>query len=267
MHRSLKFVIFALLAASLTGCRSGGLFRGSRQNCAPPPRSQNIPPPNIPVGPPPMAPVPRDSAPRGDAELLLPEAAPPGKSRSGYVPVPPSRNGAELGDPLGVPEKPKVTEPNTAAKPNRLEGALGIAEYTVVKDTIATGRRPNLDGLDWLQSRGFKTVIYLRGQDDDDTTDRRQVEKRGMEFVGLMATPETLIKPWVDEFNIRIGDSASRPIFVYSRDPAVGAAIWYLHFRTAEFLTHDEARLRVTRLGLKDESSPMFQAAVKLMEP
>jgi hypothetical protein len=42
---------------------------------------------------------------------------------------------------------------------------------------------------------------------------------------------------------------------------------WYLHLRTAEFLTHDEARLRAARLGLTDEKSDLFRAAVKLLPP
>jgi protein tyrosine phosphatase (PTP) superfamily phosphohydrolase (DUF442 family) len=86
-----------------------------------------------------------------------------------------------------------------------------------------------------------------------------------MTFVSLLATPETLTQAWVDEFNRVIGDTASRPIFVYARDPSAAGAVWYLHLRTAEFLTHDEARVRAARLGLKDETSEMFQAALKVL--
>ena len=88
-----------------------------------------------------------------------------------------------------------------------------------------------------------------------------------MKFVSLSVTPETLNQEWVDEFNKVIGDTASRPVFVYGQDPPTAAVAWYLHLRTAEFLTHDEARVRATRLGLADEKSDLFKAALKVAPP
>ena len=86
-----------------------------------------------------------------------------------------------------------------------------------------------------------------------------------MTFVSLLVTPDTLTKEWVDDFNRTVGESGARPVFVYARDPSAAGAAWYLHLRTAEFLTHDEARLRAARLGLKDETSDMFQSALKVL--
>ena len=65
----------------------------------------------------------------------------------------------------------------------------------------------------------------------------------------------------------RVGDTTARPIFVYSKDEGVAGAVWYLHLRTAEFLTHDEARVRAARLGLKDETTDMFRTALKVLPP
>jgi hypothetical protein len=62
-----------------------------------------------------------------------------------------------------------------------------------------------------------------------------------------------------------IGDTRARPAFVYGQDPQTAAVVWYLHLRTAEFLTHDEARVRAARLGLTDEKSDLFKAALKAM--
>ncbi|MBO0697871.1 MAG: hypothetical protein J2P46_05730, partial [Zavarzinella sp.] len=211
---------------------------------------------------------------------LLPEN-PPGRTRSQYPraqypPVmPPGRGGAILGQPDYV-ERPRIVEadpppdepipPRESRRPATADDrATGIPDFNQVKDGVSAGGRPELDGLDWLQARGYKTVVYLRRPGDDDTTDRRQVERRGMTFVSLLVTPDTLTKEWVDEFNRKVGDSGARPVFVYARDPAAAGAVWYLHLRTAEFLTHDEARVRAARLGLKDESSELFQAALKVL--
>jgi len=130
---------------------------------------------------------------------------------------------------------------------------------------VTAGQRPTLDGLDWLKSKGYKSVVYLRGSKDDDVTDRRQVERRDMKFVSLVVSPEALTQTWIDEFNQLIGDTGSRPIFVYATDPQAAGAVWYLHFRTAEFLTHDEARVRAGRYGKIDETSDVFKAAVKVL--
>jgi protein tyrosine phosphatase (PTP) superfamily phosphohydrolase (DUF442 family) len=257
--------------------------------CPPPGRGMTIPPVGIPDGPPPPAPVPRGTAPDfgavpapapppGGSELLLPQN-PPGRTRSEYPraqypqAIPPSRGGAVLGQPDYV-ERPRVVEaeppadepaPQSKRPATGDDRASGIPEFTQVKDGVSAGGRPELDGLDWLKARGYKTVVYIRRPGDDDTTDRRQVERRGMAFVSLLVTPDTLTKEWVDEFNRTIGDTGARPVFVYARDQAAAGAVWYLHLRTAEFLTHDEARIRAARLGLKDETSEMFQAAQKVL--
>jgi protein tyrosine phosphatase (PTP) superfamily phosphohydrolase (DUF442 family) len=241
-----------------------------------------IPPVGIPDGPPPPAPVPGaaireygSAPPPSSSELLLPQTMPPRSNRSQYPVVPPDR-GAIRGapqypnQPRVVPAKPPADQPfvpgeSKSAYPNGPGSA--ILDFAPVKDGVSTGSRPELDGLDWLKSRGYKTVVYLRRPGDDDTTDRRQVERRDMRFVSLEVSPDTLIQSWVDDFNRTVGETAARPIFVYARDPAVTGTVWYLHLRTAEFLTHDEARVRAARLGLRDESSELYRAAVKLLSP
>ncbi|HVK11252.1 MAG TPA: hypothetical protein VM597_20955 [Gemmataceae bacterium] len=262
-------IISALACVFLTGCKHGRHRRDDRPICTPP-RGQTIPPTAIPAGPPiPLPPVERGVEPAGNAELLLPQA-PPGKTRSDYVAPGGNRNSAVLAEP-DVAYPPPTTDVGdltenkpTPAKP---EMTNPIADFVQVKDGVGTGRRPDLDGLDWLKSAGYKTVVFLRGQNDDDTTDRQQVERRGMRFVSILATPEGLTQQWLDEFNNRVGDVAARPMFVYSRDEGIAGAAWYLHLRTAEFFTHDEARVRAGRLGLKDETTDMYRAALKLVPP
>lgn len=229
-----------------------------------PPRPQGnmtIPPAGIPEGVPP-APIPRASpAPPagGGAELLLPQS-PPNKTRSEYPRiVGPDSRGAILGEPDAA-DTPKAAD---ARKPGA-DDQSGIVDFAEVKDGIATGQRPTIDGLDWLKSQRYKSVIYVRTAKEDDTTDRRQVELRDMKYVGQVISPQTLTKDWMEQFNRIVGESASTPIFVYG-DPATVGPVWYLHLRMVEFLTHDEARVRAGRFGLKDETSELFQAALKVM--
>jgi protein tyrosine phosphatase (PTP) superfamily phosphohydrolase (DUF442 family) len=138
----------------------------------------------------------------------------------------------------------------------------GIREFSTIKEGVAAGQRPEIEGLDWLKSKGYKTVVYIHGPNEDDTTDRRQAERRELKFISLPLTPETLDEKWLEEFNRLVGDTGSRPVFLYDRDGTLAGPVWYLHFRTAEFLTHDEAKVRANRLGLK-EGTPMADAAMK----
>jgi len=261
------FLTIALGCVLSAGCRHHPWKRPAPPPC-PPGGSNLIPPQGIPMeGAPPISPVPRGVAPDNGSELLLPQN-PPGRARSEYPRVVPADpRGAILGSP-DVIERPRVVEadpPVDARSAPHSEVAIGITDFVQVKDGLSSGQRPTLDGLDWLKTRGYKTVVYLRGPNDDDTTDRRQVERRDMKFVSLLVTPDTLTSTWADEFNQLLGDTGSRPIFVYATDSQVAGVAWYLHLRTAEFLTHDEARVRASRLGRIDEKSDLFQAAVKAL--
>jgi protein tyrosine phosphatase (PTP) superfamily phosphohydrolase (DUF442 family) len=237
-----------------------------------------IPPQGIPEGPPPL---PRGAAPEagpapaGGTELLLPQSA-PGRSSSQkprVVPADPPE-GAILGDPstadkpnAGKPAELDPLPPDPKPTPAAADRAVGVDELVRVKEGVFAGRRPTLEGLDSLKAKGYKTVIHIRRPQDNDDTDRRQVEKRDLKFIRLTVSPELLTRPWIDQFNEIVGDTATRPVFVYAQDPPTAGVVWYLHLRTAEFLTHDEARVRARPLGLADETSALFQSALRVAPP
>lgn len=230
----------------------------------------SLPPQNIPDGPipPPPSGAPRSRSNRG-AELLLPEtAAPADRPKSEFL-DPTSKSG-ETTPPPPAPSSKETINPDPPItkilKPTP-QKASGISGFVSVKDGVTSGLRPEIEGLDWLKSKDYKTIVYLRAPSDDDTTDRRQAEKRDLKFVSWEITPEGINKSFVEEFNQLIGESNSRPIFVYGRDSNFVASIWYLHLRTAEFLTHDEAKLRASQLGLSNENNEYFKAAVKHTTP
>jgi protein tyrosine phosphatase (PTP) superfamily phosphohydrolase (DUF442 family) len=145
---------------------------------------------------------------------------------------------------------------------------VGIAQFAQVRDNVATGLRPSLEGLDWLQSSGFKTVIYLHQPGEPDSADRKQVEKRGMKLVTVEVSPATLSTKTVEAFNILVGDAANQPVFVYDRDGALAGTLWYLHLRSAGQLADDAARTQARGLGLREDREglhrEMWQAAQKI---
>jgi protein tyrosine phosphatase (PTP) superfamily phosphohydrolase (DUF442 family) len=221
----------------------------------------NLPPQNLP---------PIDATPntgRSSPEILLP--TPIGPGASGYSPAP--RNHVILGDPEFGSPAPAIEEKKqpikSPAPPIAVDenpaGTLpvGIANYAPVKEGVNYGFRPDLDGLDWLQTNKTKTVVFLRSGKEDDSSDRRQVEKRGMTYKSLVVDPETINANLVAEFNQLVNDSSGRPLFVYDRDGTNAGAMWYLYFRTSEMFKDDEARVRAGRLGLKEKGTP-DQAAI-----
>lgn len=275
MYRRSLILMLALGFAFSAGCRNGICHRNPPPPACPPGVSggTSIPPVGIPVGPPPPAPVPRGAIPDpgpgpSGSELLLPETQPPAKTKSEYSPSVNAPRGAVLREPdyFEVPKPSKPAEVN-ANSANAADHPAGIPEFTQVKDGVSAGQRPDLDGLDWLKAKGYKTIVHIKRPQDMDDTDRAQVEKRDLKFVSMAVTPDTLTNEWIDEFNRVVGDTTVRPIFVYGQDPQTAAVAWYLHLRTAEFLTHDEARVRAGRLGLKNESSDLFKAALKIAPP
>ena len=231
------------------------------------------PTPTQPFVPPPSAPgagfvPPAAPAPVNPGNVSSPPSAPvPGGAN--YPPSEPARSewqpapgSVKLLPPeptiseSAKPTPPKIAEskePPTATTPPPAFPA-GIPQFNPVKDDVANGLKPALeDGLDWLQGRGYRTVLQIRKPGEDDSADRKQVEKRGMRYLSLEVSPETLSRKIVAEFSQIVADKAKHPLFVYDRDGSLAGGLWYLHFRLAEQATDDAARVRAGALGFRED--------------
>ena len=79
---------------------------------------------------------------------------------------------------------------------------------------------------------------------------------RGMKYLSIELSPQTLTREVVDQFNHLLADVSCPPLFVYDRDGVLQGALWYLHFRIVDLASDEEARIRAGRLGLRDNGSP-----------
>jgi protein tyrosine phosphatase (PTP) superfamily phosphohydrolase (DUF442 family) len=243
------------------------------------PSGPALPPPGaVPI--PPGGPAPQP-LPSGQAQQQIPPPPPiplpSGQSGSNLVP----RNDAlwqpgevtvQLGTPQPIvteaPTRTAVQDPPTqaqiadvapkgnTAKPQPAATALpvGIPQFNLARERVGAGLRPLLDdGLDWLKDNGYRTVIYLREPGTADSSDRKQVEKRGMTYVSIELSPQQLTKQTVEDFNKLIADTAAQPVFVYDRDGALAGSLWYLHFRSVDGASADQARLKAAALGLRED--------------
>jgi protein tyrosine phosphatase (PTP) superfamily phosphohydrolase (DUF442 family) len=137
---------------------------------------------------------------------------------------------------------------------------VGIPQFAGVRDRVSTGQKPSLDGLDWLKSAGYRSVLHVRRPGIDDAADAREIEKRGLRYLSLELSPQSLSPTVVEQFNRIVGDTANQPLFVYDKDGLLAGTLWYIHFRTVDQLSDETARTQAARLGLKDTGSEEHRA-------
>ncbi len=205
------------------------------------------------AGPAPAPPAPMPPGPPADARGFEPPPADPGVRLAIPEPVSP-QDSTRLAPPVPV-QPPATPEPPLAPKADGPAPTpplpVGIPQFAMAKNRVASGLRPMLEGIDWLQANGYKTVLNIRAPGSDDAADRKLFEQRGLRYASLELSPDTVTREVVDQFNHMVGDPANVPLFVYDRDGMLAGALWYLHFRIVDGLAHEEARDKAARLGLK----------------
>jgi hypothetical protein len=214
----------------------------------PPPGGQ-LPPADLGATPNPSFSLPPGagsaSPPRGPApEILLPESLPNGgQSRSAAPPAV-----------LGAPGRaPQVTQEPPVAAGAPTDSTAGLPGFVRVKDGMASGRKPALEGFDTLKRTGFKTLVYLHAPTADVASIRDVTEKKGLSFTAIETTPERLVDA-VAAFDRVLADRSNLPVYVADDDGLRAGALWYVHFRTADQLSPEVARIRARGLGLTDET-------------
>lgn len=204
--------------------------------------------------PPPVFPqIPSTSA-MPDVRLGTPELLPPTARDDAPSPTTPST-------PQRPAPSPKIDRPSIPSLP------LGISQFVEVKPGIASGRRPILDGFDWLAANGYKTVLFVRDPSDHDEPDRANATKAGLVYLSLEVSPKTLNLDTLRRFNEIVADTSKRPLFVYDRTGHLAGGMWYLHLRKVERLDDTAARRRADQLGYRltnpSEEQRTFEIAIQ----
>jgi hypothetical protein len=218
------------------------------QSCPAPPAATLYP-----AGPLPQAGSNFQPMPPGPLQQAWGPASPPGVNLGGPVPVPSeeSRESARIRPPESE-EPPRAGNPEKATPTPRLP--VGIANFTPVISGVASGLRPLVDGVDWLKNNDYKTAVQIRTPGENGDGDRNLFELRGLKYITLEVSPRTLTPRLVDEFNKIVADPTNRPLFVYDKDGSLAGALWYLHFRTVDKMSDEQARKQAAPLGLKENA-------------
>lgn len=264
------------------GPTGGGIFLND-----PVPTTPNFPPP-------PSIPFPESSGsfridpahPPGEWERIesrsaAPIAAPPLPSKSNKEqwfpePVP---NGLDVPPVIDLSSeqsaKPQLGEPiptsddvpKRSSRTTQRSEQRGLPEYQTVsgRQDVASGQRPTLDGYDWLQTRKFKTIVYLHEAAQDLKPVRASVEDRGITFLPIDVQPNNLTEAY-ESFVKAVDTPSLRPLYVSDEDGLLAGTLWYLTFRLADLRTDDSARILATGLGLPgsiSEDQKMWWLAIQ----
>jgi protein tyrosine phosphatase (PTP) superfamily phosphohydrolase (DUF442 family) len=130
---------------------------------------------------------------------------------------------------------------------------VDIPQFTMARPRVASGQQPMPDGVAWLQSHGYRTVLHVRAPGEDDAAARRLFESNKLRYLSLEVSPRTLTREVVDKFIRTVNDEANLPLFVYDRDGSLAGGLWYLYLRLADKVDDERARTEASRLGLRQE--------------
>lgn len=181
----------------------------------------------------------------------------PGTGKPGVKEFPPDDNGVKPLPPI-MPPDPKDQKPKDP--PNF---SADLPNFRLVLPQVASGTQPFADGYAWLQSKGYRNVLYLRGPGEDETAIRDAVERHGMRLLVLDVLPEKLDRELVQDFSRFVNDSSRWPLFVFDKKGMAAGTMWYLHFRLTENETDAEALRLGKNLGLREpQDEPEWWQAI-----
>ena len=97
-------------------------------------------------------------------------------------------------------------------------GVRGIPNLAEIESGLARGGQPADDGIEYLRSRGFRTVIGFR----TNATERLKLQRAGLTFVEIPLRADLFGSraPTQDQIRLflsTVGDSARRPVFFHCR--------------------------------------------------
>jgi protein tyrosine phosphatase (PTP) superfamily phosphohydrolase (DUF442 family) len=131
---------------------------------------------------------------------------------------------------------------------------VDIPQFAMAAPKVASGQQPLLDGIAWLQSHGYRTVLHIRAPGEDDSAALRQFEKHGLKYLSLEVSPANLTREVVEKFNKIVTDEANLPLFVYDRDSSLSGGLWYLYYRQVDKVDDYHARTEAAKLGFKADA-------------
>lgn len=131
----------------------------------------------------------------------------------------------------------------------------GIVNARVPEAGVLFAGQPTPEQLQALADAGYRTVIDLRGAEEDRGYEEASVAGRaGLEYVSIPVTRETLAAPETFEEFIRRFRDADRPVLVHCASGNRVGALYYAYLVAAEGRPRDAALDEAKKNGLRSDS-------------
>lgn len=131
-------------------------------------------------------------------------------------------------------------------------GAPGIARFAAVDLKLAGGSLPSTEGLDWLEEKGYRTLVDLRDASETDGTFIAEATRRGFRYIALPIGVKAIDRDHLARFNFELALSDARPLYFFDRDGQRAGTLWYLRRITVDRTDTQVARREAEELGLSD---------------
>ena len=194
----------------------------------------------------------RDESGDGVAAAAVPEPAPP--------PDAATLQGAS--EEPGASIDPAVPVPVPA--PEARSAAPGIRRFAAVEPKLAGGSLPTAEGLDWLAEKGYKTLLDLRESGADSTSYASEVTSRGLRYVALPMSLQTVDSKHLELFCAELSLSEARPLYFCDTHGDRAGVLWYLRRITVDKVDPQDASREAQEMGLRDKE--FWLAASKYLE-
>lgn len=160
--------------------------------------------------------------------------------------------------PLNIPEK--NPPPDVNRRQMNAPSPIDIPGFAEAAPQVAVGQRPFADGVEWLAKQGFRTVVHLRSPETDDQAAQRQFEAKGLRYVSIVVTPQTVGRDTASELQRILAEERNRPVFIFDRDGYLVGGVWYLKLRVIDRLESAKALDEAKRLGLNPDLDAYHRA-------
>lgn len=130
----------------------------------------------------------------------------------------------------------------------------GIYRAAEVEPGLLSAGQPTAEQLNELARAGFRTVLDLRGPDEDRGMDEAAVvEGAGMTYVSIPVTAETLAEDATFRSFFEAFATAERPVVVHCRSANRVGALYAAYLAAEEGVSVEEALDRGRDAGLRSE--------------
>jgi len=132
-----------------------------------------------------------------------------------------------------------------------------------INDQITVSRQPTADDIAQLKNDGFRTIVNLRTQGEEDQPmspeeERQAVEKAGMKYVHLPVSAASMGPELVDKFRKEIAEVPA-PALVHCQAGTRAGAFTMMATATKEGWSGDETLEKAKAMGFACEAPQLKQ--------